>query len=225
MPALEVGGQQQCWPVRLLDLPTEPGQRNKDIERPPPGSPGDRSGRTVESSAMARTFSRAGNRSVLVGGQRHIARHQSRLLDPQTPPHPRAERPASARADSLRATPFPPGPSCLKGALARADSVELVRHAEDLDPVDTPGAIVVRDDAGHLQDRRDDSTKLRLQSRRQGPPGSNGPAAGRRIRPAPKRASSVFWRVNRTESPTASAPVNTPVATTTASRTARFVRQ
>ena len=53
-------------------------------------------------------------------------------------------------------------PCCFAGPKPGANGIELVRHAENLDPVDTLGAIVIRDDAGHLQDRYDRPAKLLL---------------------------------------------------------------
>ena len=141
----------------------EPGQRHKDVERGRLDSPGGRTGRTgiVRDGADLQA---AGHRPVLVGRQRHIAGHQPRFLDSQTPPHPRTAAPSLRSPQTRSSTTSPSAASCPKGFFCpEPDCVELVRHAEHLDPVDTPGAVFIRDDAGYLQNWRYRSAKLLLQ--------------------------------------------------------------
>ena len=179
-----MGGQQHIGPIRLLDLHAEPGQGNEDVKRR-------RLVRLKIESAErgivgdGSDLQPRGDRAVLVGGQRHIAGHQSRFLDSQHDLIPGSNaQPASdsfAQNDSARhivarstgILPVIPNPwagcpcyevvrrrtTCFAGTCR----IELVRHTENLNPVDALRTIIVRNNAGHLQDRSYGPAKLLLQ--------------------------------------------------------------
>ena len=154
-----MANQEHIRAPHLLDALAQPRQRDEDIERRQLIRP------QIETAKRGLVgdgvhFQTECDRPVLIRYQRHIPWHHACLLDPQ---HDLSARRGAQPPRDGFTQDHPLAGSTLKGVFPEANRIELVIYAKNLDPVDALRAILVRNDAGGLENGNDRASKLLLQ--------------------------------------------------------------